>query len=324
MLSNHLTKRKIQLHSSQIKFDSIRLTLEVIKVSKPSKVYLNRQSISLLSSLGVRNYAFQDLLSEAMPHYKKYELTKKKLSYDLVSDFYSDGRMKDFQSIINQGFLELNDPFINNLLSAYLNKQLLSIREECKLYVKYGAKVFAIIDELSTLGENEVFIQIVGPSGFASDRQVVEGPCLVYRDHSCFPGDARIVYAVDEPKLRHLTNVLVYSSYDTRDLPNLCSHDDSDQDSFNVIWDKKLIPPKANMPARNYTTSVTPKDLNKIAFKEIAKYFTTYISKDRLDFLRKAYIATADRHKEGTLHSDCIYLSQQLSRALGKYTILRN
>lgn len=86
---------------------------------------------------------------------------------------------------------------------------------------------------------------------------------------------------------------------------------------YSVIWNTKLIPPKSNMPARNYTTSVTPKNLSKIAFKEIAKYFTTYISKDRLDFLKNAYVAISDRHKEGILHGDCIYLSQQLSRALG-------
>lgn len=87
----------------------------------------------------------------------------------------------------------------------------------------------------------------------------------------------------------------------------------------SVIWDSKLLPNKISSEHRNYVTNYTPNDLPKIAFKEMAKYFTTYISKDRLDVLKKAYIAMSDRHKEGALHGDCIYLSQQLSRALGKY-----
>lgn len=81
----------------------------------------------------------------------------------------------------------------------------------------------------------------------------------------------------------------------------------------------KLIPSRMNLAPKNYVTQVTPSTLPKIAFKEMAKFFTTFISKDRLDQLKKAYIAISDRHKEGILHGDCIYLSQQLSRALGKF-----
>jgi hypothetical protein len=80
----------------------------------------------------------------------------------------------------------------------------------------------------------------------------------------------------------------------------------------------KLIPTKVNLSPKNYVTKYTPNNLPKITFKEMAKFFTTYISKDRLDLLEKAFIAISDRHKEGILHGDCIYLSQQLSRALGK------
>ncbi|CAO3637780.1 unnamed protein product [Mucor hiemalis] len=321
MLSNHLMRRKVQLHSSQIKFDSPRLTLEIIQVAQPKKVILNRKTIALLSSLGIRDYVFQDFLSEAINQYKKYMLPKDEFSYDSMVEFYSDGRMNDFQSIIDSGFLDTTDPFINNLTSAYQNGQLKAIQEDCRLHVRDGTKVFAVMDETRTLGTNEVFLQITDATGLASNRRVILGPCLVYRENSCFPGDARVVDAVDVPQLRHFTNVLVYSSYDARDLPSCCSHDDSDKDDFSIIWDTRLLPPRANLSPRNYTPAFTQNNLNKIAFKEIAKCFTTYISKDRFDFLKKAYIAISDRHKEGILHGDCIYLSQQLSRALGKFSI---
>lgn len=232
MLSNFLTKRKIQLRTTQIKFNCKRLTLEVIKVSKPTKVYLNRRAIALLSSLGIKNYVFQDLLNETITQYKQEMLPRDEVSYDLAGEFYSDGRMDKFQNIIDCGFLDTNDPFINNLMSAYRNNTLREIREDCKLYVHHGVKVFAIMDETGTLGPEEVFIQITDPSGLTVNRRIVEGPCLIYRDSSCFPGDARVVTAVNEIKLRHYTNVLVYSSIDVRDLPSACSNDDIDQDNF--------------------------------------------------------------------------------------------
>lgn len=232
MLSNFLTKRKVQLRATQIKFESKRLTLEVISVSEPKKVFLSRQSITLLSSLGIQNYVFQDLLNEVVTKYKKEMLPRDEASYDLAGEFYADGRLNEFQNIMDCGFLDANDPFINNLMSAYRNKVLKGIREKSKLYVHHGVKVHAIMDETGTLGPEEVFIQITDPSGLAVDRKIIQGPCLVYRDSSCFPGDVRVVTAVNEAKLRHYTNVLVYSSVEARDLPSVCSNDDDDKDNF--------------------------------------------------------------------------------------------
>lgn len=233
MLSNYLTKRKIQLRSSQIRCDSPRLTLEVIQVSKPNKVFLNRKSIAILSSLGIRNYIFQDFLNEAMVQYKKFTLHKDEVPYDLMNDYYTEsGRMDDFQTIIDSGFLNANDPFINNLASAYQNKALNAIQKDAQLYVQQGTKVFAIMDETGTLGKNECFIQITDPSGLSSRRQTIEGPCLIYRESSCFPGDVQVVEARNEPKLKHYTNVLVYSAFDARDIPSACSNDDYDIDNF--------------------------------------------------------------------------------------------
>lgn len=232
MLSNYLTKRKVQLRYSQIQFDSSRLTLEVIKVSKPNKVYLDRKMIIFLSSLGVPNYVFQDLLNETITQYRKDMLAKDDISHDLMCSFYSDGRMHDFQNIIDAGFLDANDAFINNLASAYQNKVLRDIHDDCKLHVEHGVKVFAIMDETGSLGPQEVFLQLTDKSGLAYERRIIEGPCLIMRDSSCFPGDMRVVNAVNEPKLRHYTNVLVYSSIDARDIPSACSNDDPDEDNF--------------------------------------------------------------------------------------------
>lgn len=86
---------------------------------------------------------------------------------------------------------------------------------------------------------------------------------------------------------------------------------------ISVIWDSRISPAKYNLPSRTYQTTMTPFNSKKISFKEAAKFFTTYISKDRSRALNEAYIAIADRQKEGVFTGDCIYISQQIARALG-------
>lgn len=70
------------------------------------------------------------------------------------------------------------------------------------------------------------------------------------------------------------------------------------------------------MASRSYQTAMTPRQSKKISFREAAKFFTTYISKDMSRKLYEAFIAIADRHRDGVFNGDCIYLSLQMSRAL--------
>jgi hypothetical protein len=55
----------IQVRQSQIKFQSDHYDLEVIDYSKPCSLMLNRQVITLLSSLGIEDVAFLYLQNEA-------------------------------------------------------------------------------------------------------------------------------------------------------------------------------------------------------------------------------------------------------------------
>ncbi|KAI8969197.1 RNA dependent RNA polymerase-domain-containing protein [Mycotypha africana] len=319
MLSNYLKKRKIQLRSSQIQFKSEDTTLEVIKVSKPNKLFLNNRFITILSSMGIRNYVFDDLLDEGMAFVEKHMNVEGKDHLNLMIEHYSNGGFHSFEQIIKEGdFTARCDPFITNLVRSFQNQLLKGWKEDTRLYVHKGVRVFAIMDETNTLAKGEVFLQITrNRYGTVLSRHVIQGPCVVFRENSCFPSDVRVVHAVDYKELRHYVNVLVYSVYDLCDLPSICSNDAPDDDNFNIIWDKRLIPPKVHLTDhRNYTTVVSPKSLKKISFTEAAKFFTTYISKDVSPILKEAYIALADWHKEGIFNGACIHLSQQINRAL--------
>ncbi|KAI8641842.1 RNA dependent RNA polymerase-domain-containing protein [Parasitella parasitica] len=309
MLSNFLSKRRIQLRSSQIRFESTQLWLEVVKYAKPNKLYLNERSITLLSSLGVNNYIFQELLEENLDCCEKYP------NIDMMDVHYSNRRMDHFRQILDCKFQDKHDPFITNLAASYQNHVLGYLREG-KLYIHQGVRVFAIMDETGVLQPGEIFLQITDPSGLAANRKVIEGPCVVYRESSCFPGDVRVMAAINYPQLRHYTNVLIFSATDKYDLPSICSNDDPDEDNFHITWDTRLLPEKRSEYARIYQTAMTPLQSKRISFREAAKFFTTYISKDKSRKLHEAFIAIADRHKDGVFNGDCIYLAQQISRAL--------
>jgi hypothetical protein len=318
MLSNYLTKRKIHLRSSQIRFDSNNTWLDIIKVSKPNHVHLNRRAVTLLSSLGVKPCVFRELLEEDLAYWEKYKHDKQNAYHDLLNNHFSDGRLENFKQVLDCRFLERSDPFISNIVTSYQNYLLRGLKEDCRVYIRNGVKVFAVADETGTLNPGEIFLQLTAPSGLAAHRRVIEGPCVIYRDSSCFPGDVRVLNAMNYSKLRHYTNVLIFSASDMQDLPSLCSNDDPAEENFTVIWDLRLLPTKTTLIPRNYKIAVTPNNLKKITFREAAKFFTTYISKDTSSLLNRAYMAISDRHKEGIFNGDCIFLSQQLCRALGE------
>ncbi|KAI8364451.1 RNA dependent RNA polymerase-domain-containing protein [Blakeslea trispora] len=327
VVSNYLRKRKVQLRSSQIHYNSPSLSLDIIKVSKPSRVYLDRRTILMLSSLGVQDYIFRQLANEELAYWEKYKTNSENVYHDILNEHYSDNRMDNFQQILNAKFLELHDPFISNLAISFQNRLLKGLIENCSLFVHKGARVFAVMDETSTLDPGEVFLQLSDYSGKTLKRQTVEGPCMIYRKSSCFPSDVRLMTAVYRPQLRHYCNVLVYSSIEQRDLLSACSNDDSDDDNVSIIWDTRLLPKRTSSYARTYETNYTPKSLKRITFRETAKFFTTYVSKDNSYLLDKAYTIMADKHTDGILNGDCIYLSQQICRAIdfaktGVYTAI--
>ena len=71
--------------------------------------------------------------------------------------------------------------------------------------------------------------------------QVLTGGLLVTRNPCLNPGDLRLLKGVDHPQLRHLYNVVVFSSKGERPTCNKMSGGDLDGDVYFVSWDEDLI-----------------------------------------------------------------------------------
>lgn len=223
---------KLALRPSQKKFDSNHRMLEINRVSTRSIAFLNRQIIVILSTLGVADEAFLDLLHEMLEELDCITSDPDRCIAMLRANSDEDGISREMAALVQHGFLASGDPYIAHLLHVYRLCKLKEAKKRAKIPVVKGAHVLGVMDETNTLKEDEVFCQLSDSSHTEASRHIVTGECLVFRSPSLHPGDARVLKAVDCPELKHLHNVIVFSSKGQRDVPSMLSGGDLDGDTY--------------------------------------------------------------------------------------------
>jgi RNA-dependent RNA polymerase len=71
---------------------------------------------------------------------------------------------------------------------------------------------------------------------------------VVGRNPSYYPGDMRVLEAVDVPQLHHMVNVLVVSVKGRRPVFDEMAGGDADGDKYFVCWDPELVPAEVCIP----------------------------------------------------------------------------
>lgn len=140
---------------------------------------------------------------------------------------------------------------------------------------------------------------------------MTRNPCLN-------PGDLRLLQGVDKPELRHLFNVVVFSSKGERPQCNKMSGGDLDGDVYFVCWDRELISylsvDQMQDPG-NYRKPTTVKE--KPPQEGLADYFVFYLSKDILGKIANMHLALADQlGPQGPLDPSCLTLAHLQSIAV--------
>ncbi|OBZ89514.1 putative RNA-dependent RNA polymerase SHL2 [Choanephora cucurbitarum] len=307
---------KVQLRPSQIKFESKHLTLEVIRTSTYINGYLNRQVITLLSALGIKDEVFMDFFNRQISDINKLFERPEEAIQVLLGNVDEAGTALSLVPMIQAGFLERNDPYIKNLLNLFRVSILKDLKKKAKIIVPKGAYLLGVMDETATLEPDEVFIQINVPSHSGGvNRMVVTGRCVVFRNPCFHPGDVRIVQAVDKENLHHLQDVIVFPSQGYRDIPSMCSGGDLDGDDYTVFWDNSLIPQR-NFPPMDYTGAPPKQVEDEVKIIDILKFFVNYINNDNLGQIANAHLATADQSVNGARDGKCIRLAQLHSAAV--------
>ncbi|KAI3321531.1 RNA dependent RNA polymerase-domain-containing protein [Xylariaceae sp. AK1471] len=336
-----LTFNEVHLRPSQQKFKAQSSHLEIIKPSRFSVATLNRQTITILSCLGVPDAVFLQLQQKQLIDYDR-AIEDPGTAMSLLSRFVDqNGITTTVAQMIKDGFMQTKEPFFMCILQVWRAWSLRLLREKARIVVEKGAFVFGCVDETRTLrGYHEpkdpatqetsaasptseeypqIFLQVPSPGAKPDDPKsykVIKGLCVVGRNPSLHPGDMRVVEAVDVPELRHLRDVVVFPAIGDRDIPSMCSGGDLDGDDFFVIWDSNLIPPEQNHPPMIHEP-IQPQELDRdVQRTDLITFFVTYMKNDALSTIAHAHLAQSDQLEGGPKNPKCIELAHLHSNAV--------
>ena len=337
----------ICIRPSMKKYESENNELGIIKSSGYSTGYLNRQIISLLNGLGVRNNIFISMIKVSLKEYQTILKYIRGKSTELASyfrankDVYNEVLSKCFyfKSVVdfylfkrNQRYLPI-EPFIQKILLNCLSIKIRDLKSKGKILDKQSASLMGVIDETRTLKHNEVFVRIVKPYSRKEEQDfTLEGEVYVTKNPCLHPGDIKILKAVNNDKvyknLSHMVNVIVFSSLedenDKRPIQNQISGGDLDGDIYYVSWNKDIIDGiiKRNVPPQEdpkYPTQININNNlnnnimmnNTISMNDVILSHINTMKNDLVPLISNLYLAHADNDLEnGPFNEKCKKLSE--------------
>lgn len=305
--------RKLSLRRSMSKFQSENITLDVLAYSKYQPCFLNRQLITLLSTLGVRDSVFELKQEEAVRQLNRM-VTDPQAAIEAIELMPMGEITNAVKELLVCGYLPDHEPYISMLLQTFRASKLLELKTKSRIFIPQGRAMMGCLDETRTLKYGQVFVQF-STSGNDHHKNIVTGKVVVTKNPCLHPGDVRILQAVDIPALRHMVNCVVFPQQGPRSHPNECSGSDLDGDIYFVSWDPSLIPPRMVAPM-DYTPAPTETLDHDVTIEEVEEYFTNYIVNESLGIIANAHVVFADKESLKAESEPCIELAKLFSIAV--------
>ncbi|XP_037420714.1 probable RNA-dependent RNA polymerase 2 [Triticum dicoccoides] len=321
--------RNLSLRPSMKKFESKSRMFNITSTSKSQPCYMNREIISLLSTLGIRDEIFELMQQDDMRELDEM-LTNREAALSVLGKIGS-AETKTASKILLQGYEPSLEPYLLMILKAHQDNRLTDIRTRCKIHVPKGRVLIGCLDETGELEYGQVYIRISKNSKeqkdncqpyFSEDNgtektAVVVGRVAVSKNPCLHPGDIRVLEAVYDHGLyaKNLVDCVVFPQRGERPHPNECSGGDLDGDLYFITWDEKLIPEKVDSPM-DYTAA-RPRIMDHVVtLEEIQKYFVDYMINDSLGAISTAHLVHADRHPMKARSPECLQLAALHSMAV--------
>ncbi|KAJ1280935.1 hypothetical protein BS78_04G270300 [Paspalum vaginatum] len=307
--SNH----KLSLRKSMSKFQSENITLDVLAYSKYQPCFLNRQLITLLSTLGVRDNVFELKQEEAIMQLNRM-VTEPQAAREAIELMPMGEVTNVVKELLSCGYQPDHEPYLSMLLQTFRASKLLELKTKSRIFIPKGRAVMGCLDETCTLKYGQVFIQA---SYGADDHRkfIVTGKVVVAKNPCLHPGDVRVLQAVDVPGLHHMFDCVVFPQQGPRPHPNECSGSDLDGDIYFVSWDPYLIPSRMVQPM-DYTPAPAEILDHDVTIEEIEEYFTNYIVNESLGIIANAHVVFADKEYMKAESAPCIELAKLFSVAV--------
>lgn len=310
----------IVLRKSMCKFFSRYAMLEIVATSGPSIAFLTRQSIQLLSALGIPDKIFLSMQDEYL----------KDLATMIASD--SDGFVA-LKGVLPPKLCRWIDVYMRQQCSGvfvdgFLFSMVVSMYQyrlentvmRARVPIAKARSLMGVADFTGTLSYGEVFVQY-------SERDVVTNEfhtivldgvdVIVHRSPCHHPGDIRFLRCrADVPThLRQLTDCIVFPCHGSRPHPDECTGGDLDGDIFTVIWDERLIPSKQNIVEPMTFDIDDPPECNEVIDdRGLIQFYIESIKNDILGVASNAHLAICDSAGKGCFDGDALELARICSR----------
>lgn len=321
---------KLSLRPSMMKYVSENTNLDVLSWSKFRPCFLNRQIITLLSTLGVKDRHFEKMQEETVNNLSKV-LTNRDMALEVLQIMTAGETHNVLISMLSCGYLPNSEPYLSMILHAFRASKLLELRQRTRIFVPKGRCLMGCLDESKTLNYGEVFVQVsqtpgnkqfydTGLSAFAqnpvdSKISIVHGKVIVAKNPCLHPGDIRVLCAVNITELHHMVDCIVFPQQGERPHPDECSGSDLDGDIYFISWDKSLIPPQQDPPMDYDPPPTTTLDHN-VTIEEIQVYFANYMLNDTLGIIANRHTVFADNDPAMARSETCLELARLFSLAV--------
>lgn len=303
---------------SMEKFPSRHLELEILNVACYRTGYLNRQFITILSTLGIPDAVFLRLQEAAIASIKSIKTSRAELQkralYASKADFASPiwTTICKLLAVKPCKFNQINDLFLHEVAAALFTVAKTDIHERQRIVVEKSALLIGVLDEYGVLGPDEVYVHISKPD---TGEEEVVGQVAICKNPCFHPGDFRKLTAVRvRPELRHYCNVLVFPQSGSRPHPNEITGSDLDGDLFFVTWDPDLTQFEPR-PPMNFPPAPAGPD-QPVTLEAISEFFLQYMTSDVLGRVANTHLALATISPSKADDEACLKLANLHSTAV--------
>ena len=245
-LDPSLGPNTVHYRESQKKFESDDTALNICSVANFKKGFLNRQSIILLSTLGVEDKIFEDIQDNITKKYLNLLVDSSKALLDDNSLYYEVKNklsyfIPTFEYLFKKGVNLSNEPLFSQLINILVYSKLIDIKYNGRLNDKKSVCLMGVIDETNTLEEDQVYIHLIYSTENSKINKILNQKVVIYRSPSLYPGDIKILNAVNNSFLDHMINVVVFSKKGKRPTFNQLSGGDLDGDRYFILYNDYII-----------------------------------------------------------------------------------
>jgi hypothetical protein len=167
----YLRGKELILRKSMVKFEGseIHQQLEVCSFSKPMPCYLNRQVITLLSTLGISDQTFIDLLVLSLTHLDG-ALKSSEGAALMVGDHAPKSTA---MRMLSGGFDVTKDRHLRELVLAIRNRQALDLKRKARILVRNGVNLLGVLDESGDLLPDAIYFSSTATSAPPAGTRIV-------------------------------------------------------------------------------------------------------------------------------------------------------